>query len=233
MAAKIGFLTSLGSIVTVPYLEGLESHDLKASAIFIDGSLPEKSMQIIRERLGNTFKNRDLMDISSDIPCYFVQNHNSENSIKLYRALGLDYLVNAGTPRILKEDTLRSTKGVINCHPGILPLYRGCSAVEWSIYNNDPVGATAHFMNSKIDEGPIIYFEKLNVEIGEVYSQIRQKMISHQAEVLATALSIAVKDNLLPETMAPQEQGKYYKPIPDELLAEVKRKLELGQYLSK
>lgn len=50
----------------------------------------------------------------------------------------------------------------MNCHPGLLPKFRECTCVEWAVYLDEEVGNTVHFMNEKIDEGPIIVQEALH-----------------------------------------------------------------------
>jgi methionyl-tRNA formyltransferase len=48
--------------------------------------------------------------------------------------------------------------GIINCHMGILPFYRGMDVVEWPLLDKrfDLVGITTHLMENSIDTGPII-----------------------------------------------------------------------------
>ena len=70
---------------------------------------------------------------------------DSEGVDKFYQKI--DLLVNAGTPRILKSNLLKAPSiGVINCHPGILPDFRGCTCVEWAIYLDQPIGNTVHLI---------------------------------------------------------------------------------------
>ena len=51
--------------------------------------------------------------------------------------------------------------GVINCHAGILPKYRGGSPLNWQIINNEKYfGITTLLANEKIDGGDIIFEKK-------------------------------------------------------------------------
>lgn len=48
-------------------------------------------------------------------------------------------------------------KGVINLHYSLLPEYRGVYPVNWAIIDGkEKTGVTYHFVNSNIDDGPII-----------------------------------------------------------------------------
>lgn len=55
--------------------------------------------------------------------------------------------------------------GIINCHGGILPAYRGLDVEKWAILENNPnaLGCCAHLMSVGVDEGDILvqYITKL------------------------------------------------------------------------
>lgn len=56
-------------------------------------------------------------------------------------------------PKALIE---RATIAAINFHPGP-PEYPGSGCANWAVYESSPTfGVTAHFMNERIDSGPIV-----------------------------------------------------------------------------
>ena len=57
---------------------------------------------------------------------------------------------------ILRKGILSTGKKFINCHKGYLPDIRGLSATHWAILCGSPYGASAHFINEDLDDGPII-----------------------------------------------------------------------------
>lgn len=231
---KFAIISTFNSTLNVPLIEECRAQGILPSAIIVDSFLPPASIEAIKLRFVPEFEWRVLSDINlTDIPTYFVKNHNSQECLNLIRDLKIDYLVSAGTPRILKTETLTATKGVINAHPGILPKYRGCTVVEWSIYNGDAVGATAHFMVEKIDEGPIIHAEVLPIEAGTTYRQIRTKMNQHQAQVIVKAMKRVSKEGLTLQNTPGQTGGTYWKPIPQEHMPVVHKKTESGEYSSR
>ena len=55
-----------------------------------------------------------------------------------------------------------SAPGSINIHQGLTPYYRGGPPVFWELYNGErEIGATVHFVESKVDTGEIIAQETL------------------------------------------------------------------------
>src|SRR5439155_416003 len=140
-------------------------------------------------------------------------------------------LVNAGTPRILGPEMLgASTVGVVNCHPGLLPRFRGCTCVEWAVYLDEEVGNTVHFMNERIDEGPIVLQEALNFTKNDTYVDVRVKVYEHGHRLLARGVAKIIAENLRPEKLEPQRDGRYWDVIGRDKMDEVLRKLAAGAY---
>ena len=157
------------------------------------------------------------------VPFYFSKNHNSIENIELIKSRGIDLLINCGTPHILKSKVLKAPKiGILNCHPGILPNYRGCTCVEWALYNGDPVGNTAHLMTENIDEGPIIYTKTLDINDNDCYTDIRIANYLDSINVMMEAIKVLKEEKI--DILNYPRNGNYYKPIDDEKMAIIMEK---------
>lgn len=163
------------------------------------------------------------------IPTYLFKNHSSTVTENFIKDQKIDLLVNAGTPRILKSNLLKAPSiGIINCHPGILPDFRGCTCVEWAIYLDQPIGNTVHLMTDKIDEGPIILKETVNFSKSDKYSDVRIKVYEHGFDLFARAIRIILDGNIIDYSY--EKGGNYYKVIDENKMKNVIDKIELGQY---
>ena len=60
---------------------------------------------------------------------------------------------------------------LINYHPARLPYYRGGAPSSWRIMNGDKIDCQLfHIVSEKVDEGPILYFEKYSsIQIVKLY----------------------------------------------------------------
>ena len=157
---RVGLLTTIDSTLLSFFISNLFKHKLYDIVVICDSKkITYKDKKIWQERTGGAFNKID--DINSMmLPFYFVNSHNDENTLDLINLLSVDVLLNAGTSRKLNKHILEATKhGVINIHPGLLPYYRECCAVEWSIFNDDKIDNAAHFMTEGYDEGNIIFSE--------------------------------------------------------------------------
>ena len=159
---------------------------------------------------------------------HYVRRHDSAECESLLRELAPDTLVLGGTD-ILPERILRlASRGTLNCHPGLLPDYRGCSCVEWAVYNDDPVGATCHTVTSKIDWGSVVYSEAMPPRRQETYPELRARMIAHQTGVMTRGLKRFLQKKKSWPAM--KGKGRYWKTIGAAELACVKEKLAKGEY---
>lgn len=72
-------------------------------------------------------------------------------------------LTAAYRPKILPQDLVLAR--FINIHYALLPKYRGMHAIVWAMLNNESdVGFTLHETTTLLDQGPIIYQDKVSVK---------------------------------------------------------------------
>jgi len=230
---NIGLL-STGNHPLLPHLlEGfLQAGVLPAAILLDEKNLSSKQLATLDQRTKGYFQQKKLDEFESlRVPTYSVEDHNSSSTIDLVQELGLDYLVNAGTPRIIKPPLLSApTHGILNCHPGLLPQFRGCTCVEWAVYLDQPVGNTLHFMTRGIDDGPIVCMQKLTFLKSDGYRDVRVKVYLGWIQLLTQGTQEMVKRGLSPRVLPAQPEGTYYNVIDDHKLKLVVDKLEKGQY---
>lgn len=86
---------------------------------------------------------------------------------------------------ILKKNIIKCfKKGIINCHPGDIPFYRGASSPEYQIIDKKPVKASFHFIDDKIDAGYLICKKKLKLNYKNYYF-MRSTIYPEMAKILA------------------------------------------------
>jgi methionyl-tRNA formyltransferase len=104
-----------------------------------------------------------------------VASFNNSALIEELVALKIDVGVFCGGG-ILREKFLKSFSiGVLNCHMGVLPRYRGMDVVEWPILENDfkHVGITCHLMDNGLDTGDIIEIVKVDAKKFKSINELR------------------------------------------------------------
>jgi methionyl-tRNA formyltransferase len=105
----------------------------------------------------------------------YVLIDNLSNSKILKYLRNVDLGIIGGFPYIFKKNLIDITKyGLINCHAGILPKYRGGSPLNWQLINDEKYfGITTIKINEKIDKGDIIlekkFYLKKNYNINDLH----------------------------------------------------------------
>lgn len=91
---------------------------------------------------------------------FIKTNHiNQQKYVDLLNDLDIDLVVALLWLYKIESDVINASKhGIINCHSGLLPKYRGNACGNWSIINGESnFGITTHFMKAgELDNGDII-----------------------------------------------------------------------------
>ena len=85
--------------------------------------------------------------------------------------------------------------GSINLHASLLPAYRGASPIQYAIMNGDKTtGLTTFYLNKKIDQGKIIYQEKILLDDKATFEEVYSDLINLSEIVLIKTIDIISSD---------------------------------------
>jgi methionyl-tRNA formyltransferase len=93
--------------------------------------------------------------------------------------------------RILPPEFLRApSRGCINVHFSLLPLYRGAAPANWAIVNGEKkTGVTTMFIEEELDSGPILLQRETLIGETETTPELMQRLASIGAELLSETLA--------------------------------------------
>jgi hypothetical protein len=155
-----------------------------------------------------------------------VESHVNKSSVEKIASLEMDIGLNFGTHATLNAEILDSFRfGILNCHPGNLPIYRGSCSLEWSLYNSDAIVSTLHLMDLSIDTGPIIDKTFVSPEFPFTYFEFRALImwiaICQPISYLQKLTLSTEVERLESVSGLTQGDGKFWHPIPDDLLTQI------------
>ncbi len=121
--------------------------------------------------------------------------------VRVLRRQKIGLVVLAGYMRIVSPYFVRSFKNkILNIHPAILPAFRGKEAIRRAFdYGCKLSGVTVHFVDEKVDHGPIILQESLKIKPQDTLRSLEIKIhrLEHrlfpQAVKLVSAGKIKIK----------------------------------------
>ncbi len=104
--------------------------------------------------------------------------------------------------------------GVLNCHTGVLPPYRGMDVVEWTALEGAleraGFGVTLHYMDKGVDTGPIIKVVSYTPSKGETFSTIRMKLEVEMVSTMLAGIHEIAAGTIEPHAQRVQDGRQYF-----------------------
>ena len=115
---------------------------------------------------------------------------NSEEFYKKAKEYECDMFVSMSYNQIFRSNIINLPPlGIINCHAGKLPFYRGRNILNWVLINDEnEFGITAHFVDEGIDTGDIILQEVFPITDSDTYKTLLNKAYVECARIIHQAI---------------------------------------------
>jgi methionyl-tRNA formyltransferase len=148
------------------------------------------------------------------IPLVTVRDQNDPRAEAALRAAQPDAIAYTGGGLIRANILAVPRLGVVNCHMGILPLYRGMDVVEWPILEasgrSPQIGLTLHFMERGVDTGPILLQYRLELRPGDTIASIRRRLEPEMVHLMIHGLRGLRDATLTPVPQQPAVGRQYF-----------------------
>lgn len=171
-------------IVQMLYSRGIKYFKIDGfSRFFFDNFDPKNNVKTLSKK--------------HSIPILEVDDFHSQSTLNAIESLNIDYILFTGGGIIRNSLIDIPRKGIVNCHMGILPKYRGMDCNFWALLNNDyeNLGYTTHMINSGVDTGPIIKRYYLNYEVDESLSDFINKIEYSMAKSIVESVILLIDGN--------------------------------------
>ena len=73
---------------------------------------------------------------------------------------------------------------ILNCHSGLIPQTRGLDPIKWSIYKNELVGNTLHYIDQSVDKGNIVCHKITKVYKSDRLSNFYKRHYNNEIKLL-------------------------------------------------
>lgn len=147
-----------------------------------------------------------------------------KHQLETIKNLKPDIVISSGFEhKIPKEIIEIPEKGIINLHPSFLPYNQGAHPYIHPIIDKTPAGLTIHYMNEKIDEGPVIAKREVPIHKDDTGKTLHHKLMEEQIRLFKQEWQNIIQN---PETEK-QENSKGTKHRKKEL--ENLRKIDLQE----
>lgn len=173
---------------------------------------------------------QDLFSWSREncVPIKSVSDINSPGAESFLKNANPDLIVFTGGGLIRKNILNIPKIGILNCHSGWLPRYRGMDVVEWALLESKAkhslLGLTLHFMDAGVDTGPILLQKKIRLEKNDSIANIRARMQPLMVEMMLQGVK-GLRDGKLKPRPQQVSEGRQYYVMHPRLLAEARKYL--------
>lgn len=187
----------------------------------------DETLARLAEEVGVPNENLARMARRFGVP--YIQNPdlNDHAAVEFLTRLSPDVAVFSGGGLIRQAVLEIPATGVLNCHSGILPAYRGMDVIEWAILEADDtpeIGLTLHLMDRGVDTGPILLRQHAHIRKGDTLARIRRRLEPQMVKLVMRGLRELRDETLIAEPQA-REDGRQYFVMHPRLKASAVEKL--------
>lgn len=110
----------------------------------------------------------------------------------------IDFLVLAGYMRILTPFFVKQfPRQILNIHPSLLPSFKGMRGIKDAFtYGVKVAGVTVHFVDEKMDHGPIIAQESIKIQEGDTIESLEDKIHKIEHRIYPKAIQLFAENRL-------------------------------------
>jgi len=132
-------------------------------------------------------------------PDLYASREDFEKKILFYlKEHKIKLIVLAGFMRMLSPDFVRTYRNrIINIHPSLLPAFKGSQAIRDAFeYGVKVTGVTVHFVDEKMDHGPVILQKELKVDKNDTLVSLEDKIHRIEHKLYPQAIKLFVGSKL-------------------------------------
>jgi phosphoribosylglycinamide formyltransferase-1 len=122
-----------------------------------------------------------------------------ENKVIRYlRENKIELIVLAGFMRILSRKFVSAYRNkIINIHPSLLPAFKGKEGIKDAYeYGVKVTGVTVHFVDEKMDHGPIIMQREVRIEGRDTLPSLENKIHKIEHQLYPKAIELLIDNKL-------------------------------------
>ena len=169
---------------SVPVLETLAKSSYQISCVYTQS--PKKSNRGQKLNPSPIQKSAENLKLAIKNP----NNLNTDEELKFFKELNPDIVIVVAYGQLISKKFLDiPTKGFINIHASLLPVWRGAAPMQRAIMNLDKqTGISIMKITEELDTGPIMKKIEINISSSDTSGKISEKLSKIGSEYIVEAL---------------------------------------------
>lgn len=185
---KLGLMASGSGSNVEAIAQAITDGKLNAQIQVVVYNNPDAKIAARAERLGITkvllnhrhFSSREALD---------------QAIVETMQAHQVDWVIMAGWMRIVTQELINAFPNrILNIHPSLLPSFPGAHAIEQALQAGVKItGCTVHYVELKVDSGPIIVQAAVPVLPEDTLETLHQRIQIQEHRILPLAIALAAE----------------------------------------
>ena len=129
---------------------------------------------------------------------YDTRESYDREVIKNLQKKKIGLVVLAGYMRLLSDHFIKEYENrIVNIHPSLLPSFKGTHGIKDTLeYGVKVTGPTVHFVNEKLDHGPIILQAAVGVKDDDTEESLLERVHKEEHKIYPEAIRLFVEGRL-------------------------------------
>ncbi len=129
---------------------------------------------------------------------FATRNDFEQKIIHYLEENDIGLIVLAGFMRVLGPDLVKRYKDrILNIHPALLPVFKGAHAISDAFdYGVKVTGASVHFVDEKMDHGPLILQEPVEIKETDTLDTLEARIHKVEHKIYPQAIQLFVEGKL-------------------------------------
>jgi phosphoribosylglycinamide formyltransferase-1 len=166
------------------------------------GAIPAKIAVVISDKRGafalERARRAGIETLVLDKKAFKAREDFDREVIKALKKKDVGLVVLAGFMRLLSPHFIKEYKDrIINIHPALLPSFKGTHGIKDALeYGVKETGVTVHFVDEKLDHGPIILQRSVEVKEGDTEETLLGRVHAEEHRIYPEAIKLFVEGRL-------------------------------------
>jgi phosphoribosylglycinamide formyltransferase-1 len=143
-------------------------------------------------------KDNNLNAIFLNPKDFFSRSEYDRKLVEILKNYSVDLVCLAGFMRIVGEEVVNAFENkILNIHPSLLPSFPGLNAQRQALeYGVKITGCTVHFVDTKVDHGPIVLQAAVEVKEDDTVETLSNRILTYEHKIYPYAVKLFVEGKL-------------------------------------
>ena len=133
-----------------------------------------------------------------NLPVRYPKNLDNKSEINFFKKIKVDFVIVVAYGQIIPDNFLNiKNLNFLNIHASLLPRWRGAAPIQRSLMEMDrETGISIMKIVSKLDAGPFMLQEKINININDNFLTLSKKLSEIGSDLILKALNLFKKNKV-------------------------------------